>query len=408
MSFIIDTNILMDWPQIITKEDEELVIITDILRELDGLKMNTNPEIAFKARRAAILISRNMDSLIFDDNYEDIKIPVDDKLLRAADDYDNGILITNDVYLKIKATLKGIETHGYGDVDEYGGVRTILLAADDRKYHSSLEYILENKKLPDGEKQLNENEYLIVKNLSKEIDGDYELLFIGVCRNNQIEEIRKTAIYNSWINKITPRNLEQICLFDTLQNKSISIVYAGGTYGTGKSHILNNYAIGELERGHIDKIVYVPNNAFTEDTMEIGCLPGEILDKTVGQIGPLIDLVGIDQIQSWIDTGNLEVVPMAYMRGRSFQNSIIIVNEAQNLTEDHVKLLLARVGNGSRIFYDGDMRQADSQLFKNKNGLKLLLNLRNSPIYSKIFATVKLKNIERSLTARASDYLDKI
>jgi predicted ribonuclease YlaK len=47
---------------------------------------------------------------------------------------------------------------------------------------------------------------------------------------------------------------------------------------------------------------------------------------------------------------------MAYMRGRSFQNSIIIVNEAQNLTEDHVKLLLARVGDGSRIFFDGDMR----------------------------------------------------
>ena len=125
-------------------------------------------------------------------------------------------------------------------------------------------------------------------------------------------------------------------------------------------------------------------------------------------IGPLIDLVGIDQIQSWVNLSNLEVVPMAYMRGRSFQNSIIIVNEAQNLTEDHIKLLLARVGDRSRIFFDGDVRQADTNLFKNKNGLKLLLNLRNSPIYSKIFSTVKLKNIERSLTARASDYLDKI
>lgn len=273
MSLIIDTNIIMDWPQIITKEEDNLIILTDVLRELDGLKANINPEIAFKARRAAILISRNMGKLEFKDNYEELKIPVDDKLLMAAKEL-NGILITNDVYLKIKATLKGIETHGYGDVDEYSGVRTILLAADDNKYHPSLEYILENKKLPEGEKPLNENEYLIVKNLSKEIDGDYELLFIGVNRSNQIEEIRKTAIYNSWINKITPRNLEQICLFEALQNKDASVVYAGGTYGCGKSYILNNYAIGELERGHIDKIVYVPNNAFTENTMEIGHLPG--------------------------------------------------------------------------------------------------------------------------------------
>lgn len=109
-----------------------------------------------------------------------------------------------------------------------------------------------------------------------------------------------------------------------------------------------------------------------------------------------------------ISLDQLEVVPMQFVRGRSFQDAIIVVNEAQNLTEDHIKLLIARCGEGTRIFFDGDFKQTDSSIFRNKNGLKLLLQLRKSPIYSKIFATVKLVITERSLTAQASSYLDNL
>lgn len=142
--------------------------------------------------------------------------------------------------------------------------------------------------------------------------------------------------------------------------------------------------------------------------MDIGFLPGSIIEKTTGQIGPLIDLMGIDIVQNYIDKDQLEVAPMAFIRGRSFQDSIVVVNEAQNLTEEHAKLLIARCGEGTRIFFDGDIKQADSNLFKNKNGLKLLLNLSKSPIYSKIFGAVRLTSIERSFTANAADYLDNI
>ena len=249
----------------------------------------------------------------------------------------------------------------------------------------------------------NENQYIIVRDLATK-----EILSIVQNRNGEIKEVIPYEITNGWINKIYPRNPEQRCLFNILQQKDISIVYAGGQFGTGKSFILNNYAISQLEKGKISKIVYVPNNAYTENTIDIGSLPGELLEKTIGQIGPLVDLVGIDQIRDWIRTEQLEVVPMQYIRGRSFSNAIIIVNEAQNLTEEHIKLLLARTGEGSRIFFDGDLKQADSAIFRNKNGLKLLLNLRNSPEYSKLFATVKLCTIERSKTAQASSYLDSI
>lgn len=142
--------------------------------------------------------------------------------------------------------------------------------------------------------------------------------------------------------------------------------------------------------------------------MDIGALPGELLTKIEGQIGPLIDLVGIDRVQDMLQNEELEIVPMGFIRGRSFQNSILIINEAQNLTEDHVKLLIARCGEGTRIFFDGDIKQADSQLFRNKNGLKLLLGLRKSPIYSKMFATIKLTMTERSKTAQCAEFLDDL
>ena len=105
---------------------------------------------------------------------------------------------------------------------------------------------------------------------------------------------------------------------------------------------------------------------------------------------------------------NKTFLPLSVIRGRSFENSIILVNEAQNLTNEHIKLLIARCGEGSRIFFDGDIKQADQRIFKEKNGLELLLKLANSEKYADIFGTVRLESIERSKTAQASEYLDNL
>lgn len=123
-------------------------------------------------------------------------------------------------------------------------------------------------------------------------------------------------------------------------------------------------------------------------------------------MGTLVDIVGAPVLEDMINKNLIEVVPISIMRGRSFNNSIILVNEAQNLTEDHIKLLIARCGDNTRIFFDGDIKQTDSSIFKEKNGLRLLSNLSKSPIFSKLFGTVRLIDIERSLTAQASDFLD--
>jgi len=105
---VIDTNILLDFPQIIEEETEEMVIATDVLKELDGLKMHNNFDVQYKARRAAVIISHNMDKLTWDDSLEKERYDsVDDKLIQIAKNR-NAILVTNDVYLKVKAITKKV------------------------------------------------------------------------------------------------------------------------------------------------------------------------------------------------------------------------------------------------------------------------------------------------------------
>lgn len=413
--YLIDTNVLMDFPQVI-EELSPIVITTDVLRELDGLKMNVNQDVAFKARRAAVVISRNMDKVKWDCSMEGIGGNVDDKLIKLAK-RDNLILVTNDVYLKVKSEISDAKSKGYGGGEDYTGVCYWDIDCDENGFNEELTRAIENHEMPSTLGPLAENEYVIARNKNSTItkkngEQTFEFLHSFVYRDGELKPLtnnyQKKCIRNQCIDKIFPRNAEQACLFDILDNRDISIVYAGGKFGTGKSFILNNFALQELESEKIKKIVYVPNNAFTENTIDLGALPGEMIDKVIGQIGPLVDLVGIDAINRMMAFEQLEVVPMGFIRGRSFQDAIIIVNEAQNLTEDHIKLLIARCGEGTRIFFDGDYKQADSHIFRNKNGLKLLMNLRKSPVFSKIFAAVKMVITERSLTAQASSYLDDL
>lgn len=407
----------MDFPQII-EENDTLVILTDVLRELDGLKMNANPEVSFKARRAAVMLSRAIKNITWNSRYEKQNIPVDDKLLEVTKELD-GTLITNDVYLKVKATVQNISTSGYGNNSMYTGVRYLTLDLDENKQHKILTDIYETHCIPDEAGLLREGQYLIVQDGTDYKENQYgQVIFatigIFVVKNNRLEEVTNShelRIYNNLgvtSKGIGPRNAEQTCLFHALNDRSKTVLYASGGWGKGKSYVLNNFALQELEKGRIKKVIYVPNNSYVENTLEVGTLPGGLIDKVASQIGPLVDLIGIDQVQNLIAQDMLEVVPMACLRGRNFEESIVIVNEAQNLTEDHVKLLIGRIGEGSRIFFDGSLQQVDTLIFKNKNGLKLLLNLSKSPLYSKIFATVELKVTERSFTASAADYLDEI
>ena len=403
MKKVLDTNVLLDYPQIVTKDTEDWIIPLVVLKEIDGLKMAANPETARKARKAAVFIAKNMDNIKWDFTTKK-DLSVDSILLEIVKENENYILVTNDVSLKVIAKAKSIPVEGYSWKDDYIGVRYVDISnMTVDEYNTILHELINSGDYTEENYEFSVNEYLIVPPYCTE-DKSKSSIFKYTGEFFEQVSIRQ-VISNTWIDKIRPRNDEQICLFDLL-NSNVPVVYAGGKFGCGKSFLTYNYAIGELQDERITKIVYVPNNAYAQDTMEVGTLPGELLPKLMGSLGPLIDLVGIDQITRWMEEEKLEIVPLAYMRGRSFKDSIILVSEAENLTESHVKLLVSRCGENTRIFFDGDIDQADSAIFKDRNGLKLLLNLHKSE-HSDMFGTVFLNKIERSKTAELADTLDQ-
>lgn len=403
---ILDTNVLLDFPQIVTKYDEYFIVPLVVLIEIDDLKKSKSVEVAQKARKAAVYIAKNKNNLEWDYTRNPNK-SVDGILIDIAKERD-ATLITNDISLKVIAEAEGAKVEGYSWSDDYCGIVYMDVSRYDLDgYNEMLSDLVENGHYETEDYTFSKNEYLIVPPAYEDAAyGDTSVFrYDGI----HFHKVRGREIESQWTsdNKpIFPRNPEQICLVDALLNK-VPIIYAGGKYGTGKTFLTHNYAISELEKDHIKKIIYVPNNSYTQNTMELGALPGDLMDKILPSIGPLVDIVGIDTITRWMQSEKLEIVPVAYIRGRNFDDSIVLVSEAENLTEEHIKLLLARCGNNTRIFFDGDIHQADSAIFKDRNGLKLLLNLHDSP-FDEMFATVQLVRIERSIVAATADYLDTI
>ena len=99
----------------------------------------------------------------------------------------------------------------------------------------------------------------------------------------------------------------------------------------------------------------------------------------------------------------LEIEHLGFMRGRDIKNSILFVSEAENLTKEHVQLLIGRVGEGSQIWFDGDFKQTDKEVFEKYSGLKVMIERLKG---NKLFGYVHLKKSERSETAQLADLLD--
>lgn len=398
--YLIDTNVLLDYPSVLSRYRDNILLSIRVIEELDNLKNSLSSELAYKARRATYLI-REEKNISFDfETYQGYS--TDNALLEILKNReDETTLVTNDLNLLLKCEAHNLKGIAYKEIDtDYTGINYLLEDCDDTLYSEGLEKVLSSRTTP---MPMKENEFLIIKQANTD-----ELLSVMRLKNGKLELIRDTFIKTKFDHTVVPRNTEQQCLMTLLNDADISIIAATGEYGTGKSYLLTTFALQELEKGHISKIVYVPNNSIVENSRELGLLPGDTIDKELVYMGPILDLIGAAYAREMNVKGEIEVVPLAVMRGRSFSNAIVIVNEAQNLTMEHVKLLIARCGEGTRIFFDGDIKQTDSSVFKNKNGLKGLLKLADSEEFAPLFGTVRLNSIERSKTAQASSYLDKL
>lgn len=169
---------------------------------------------------------------------------------------------------------------------------------------------------------------------------------------------------------LVPRNISQEEYIDHLLNYNKLIVVSTGPAGTGKTYLATLAAIKAYNEGDCEKIVITrPNRAV--DDLDIGFLPGNVMEKMAPWWRPLRDIFlkyySPNEIEKMLEHEIIEVSPLAYMRGRTFDNSWIICDEMQNSSPEQMKMLLTRIGENSRIIVTGDPNQNDMR--NKENGL---------------------------------------
>ena len=160
--------------------------------------------------------------------------------------------------------------------------------------------------------------------------------------------------------------------------KENAIVMALGPAGTGKSYLAVSVAITMLFEKKVERVIL--SRPAVEAGEKLGFLPGDMKEKVDPYLRPLYDalydLFGFEKIQRKIETGEIEIAPLAFMRGRTLKNSFAILDEAQNATMTQIKMFLTRIGENSKLVVNGDPSQIDlidkskSGLIKSKNLLK--------------------------------------
>jgi len=172
--------------------------------------------------------------------------------------------------------------------------------------------------------------------------------------------------------ELVPRNERQNAYLQALKNYSQVVVF--GPAGTGKTYCVATFAANQYHMKDIDKIVITrPHVAVGKD---IGYLPGTLEEKSAPWALPVLDVLeehlGKGVVETGLKIGNIEVAPLALMRGRSFKNAFIICDEAQNISFHELKMLVTRVGENSSLILNGDLQQSD---LKDGDGLSKIVHL---------------------------------
>ena len=171
---------------------------------------------------------------------------------------------------------------------------------------------------------------------------------------------------------IVPKTLNQGRLIDAIASSHQVLIL--GPAGTGKTYVTATCAADLYTLKEIDKIVITrPHVAVGK---ELGFLKGDLQEKTMPWALPVLDVLekhlGKGTVETGIKNGNIEMAPLALMRGRSFDNAFIIVDETQNITTHELKMMLTRVGEGTTIVLNGDVQQSD---LKEADGLSKIIHL---------------------------------
>jgi len=195
-----------------------------------------------------------------------------------------------------------------------------------------------------------------------------QLIEIVSIDNGQSNKLPKEVIHYGRKGAIVARSKGQHAYIDTVNNNDI--VLSIGPAGTGKTYIAVAFAIAALENSEVDKIILC--RPAVEAGESLGFLPGDLKEKVDPYLTPLYDALGDimpkQKLKIVLSDGTIEIVPLAYMRGRTLNNAFMILDEAQNATPMQMKMFLTRLGVNSKAIITGDITQIDLPM-KTDSGL---------------------------------------
>jgi len=263
---------------------------------------------------------------------------------------------------KISVNFKGEHS-----MVELIGDRDELLQLIERKYDveifalgNELEVSGKNKNVKEAARLI--EELLLQINLGQKLNSEKVSDSIKIMENKsnlKPHEIFKDSIVVNSGKRIKPRTEGQKKYIEAI--KKNTIVFGLGPAGTGKTYLALAMGVEALKEDKIARIILI--KPVVEAGEKLGFLPGDIYDKVNPYLKPLYDalyeMLDIEKFQQYRDMGIIEVVPLAYMRGRTLNDSFIILDEAQNTSPEQMKMFLTRLGFGSKVVVTGDITQID-------------------------------------------------
>jgi PhoH-like ATPase len=420
-TYVLDTNIFLADPNALYAfEDNNIVIPTVVLEELDA-KKKLMDEIGRNAR----FVSKQLDELreygslhegvrLKNGGFVKVKFPPsespvyekylektnDDVVIATAHSISGAILVSRDTLVRVKADAVNVKAENYqhdrvvfNDEDLYQGYSVEYVEPE------IIEEFFKNKKVK-WAKETFENHGFILKSIVND-----SISAIGRYKNGYIHLLHK---YNEQpcVSGIEAKNVQQKLALDILLDDDIPLVTLTGKAGTGKTLIALACALHRtFEENRYNKIVVA--RPIVPLGKDIGYLPGEKEEKLRPWMQPIFDNLEYlfnckddkelaSMLQGYEDI--IQVEALTYIRGRSIPNQIMIIDEAQNLTQHEVKTILTRVGEGTKIILTGDPYQIDHPyLDMYSNGLTYVIEKMK---HLKETAHITLSKGERSTLAQ--------
>lgn len=421
---VLDTSALINHPNIFSLvSDSTFIVPIEVLEELDNAKVK-NDTTGFNARRAnrAIDEIRAGRSLIDGVSFgkgnilkvsmeSDLSLVpsffsqnTDSRIISVAKKYDEESLyvrlVSADISLRIKASSLGVTAISDDD---------LLFGKEDLLYSGCKIINTESENIADFYRDgyVDHTRVDLYPNQAVVLKAGESSSAIGVVRGNKIVKL-KADKKDSGVMGMSPRNKEQRFAMEYLLDQDIPLVSLAGVAGTGKTSIAAITAMHMMDKGMYEKLILC--RPAVSASAGIGFLPGTLEEKMMPWIQPIFDNLkhmmkcSDMYLNLLMEKKKIEIASLSYIRGRTFPNTIVIVDEAQNSNPSEMKAIITRMGDKSKLIITGDLEQIDSpKLDIYSSGLSIVANkFKQSPLA----AHITLQKTERSeLAALAAKLL---